>query len=94
MPRRTLYIAAYDISDNRRLRRAHHVLKGYATGGQKSVFECFLSEMERRQLLADVRDVIDESEDRFILLRLEQRATLRTLGTAVKPADPDLFYVG
>ena len=75
MPRRALHIAAYDISDDRRLRRTLHVLKGYATGGQKSVFECFLTEAERGQLLDEVREVVDESEDRFVLLRLEQRAT-------------------
>jgi CRISPR-associated protein Cas2 len=94
MPRRMLYIAAYDISDDRRLRCALYVLKGYATGRQKSVFECWLTEAERQQLLDAVREVIDESEDRFVLLRLEQRATFRALGIAVKPADPDFFYVG
>ena len=94
MPMRTLHIAAYDISDKRRLRRALHVLKGYATGGQKSVIECFLTEEERCQLLDEVREVVDESKDRFVLLRLEQRATFRALGVAVKPVDLDFFYVG
>jgi CRISPR-associated protein Cas2 len=89
-----LYIAAYDISDARRLRLALQVLKCYATGGQKSVFECFLSGAERCRLLDEVRGVIDESEDRFLLLRLEQRASFRALGIAIKPADPDFYYVG
>jgi CRISPR-associated protein Cas2 len=94
MSGRMLYIAAYDISDARRLRLGLQVLKGYATGGQKSVFECFLTRAERRQLLDEVRGVIDESEDRFLLLRLEQRASFRALGIAVRPADPDFYYVG
>lgn len=94
MPGRALYIAAYDIRHNRRLRRALNVLKGYATGGQKSVFECFLTEVERQQLLDQVHEVVDESEDHFVLLRLEQRATFSALGVAVRPADPDFFYVG
>ncbi|MEA3643999.1 MAG: CRISPR-associated endonuclease Cas2, partial [Lamprobacter sp.] len=47
MPHRTLYIAAYDVSDNARLRDALKVLKGYASGRQKSVFECFLTDAER-----------------------------------------------
>lgn len=36
------YLAAYDVSDPKRLQQALHVLRDYATGGQKSVFECFL----------------------------------------------------
>jgi len=94
MPQRALHIAAYDISDASRLRRALYVLKGYATGGQKSVFECFLTDAERSSLVNEVRDVIDDEEDRFMLLRLEQRARVRTLGIGVAPVDPDFFYVG
>lgn len=94
MPQRALHIAAYDISDASRLRHALHVLKGYATGGQKSVFECYLTEAEHASLIHEVRQVIDDEEDRFVLLRLEQRAPVKALGMAVKPADPDFFYVG
>lgn len=94
MPQRALYIAAYDISDAARLRQALYILKGYATGGQKSVFECFLTQTERQCLLSEVQRVVDADADRFILLQLEQRARVRTLGIAVPPVDPDYFYVG
>lgn len=94
MPARTLYIAAYDVADAARLRRALHAVKQYATGGQKSVYECFLTNAERQTLLSDVRNVLDSSEDRFMLLRLDPRCRVHTLGIAVKPADPDFFYVG
>jgi CRISPR-associated protein Cas2 len=94
MQRRVLYIAAYDISDATRLRDALKILKGYASGRQKSVFECFLTPGERAALLAEVRDVIDRVEDRFLLLRLEPRGKFRVLGRAVKPEDPPWFYVG
>ncbi len=43
MSTRKLYIAAYDISNPRRLRQALKILKGYACGRQKSVFECYLT---------------------------------------------------
>ena len=59
MPDRALYIAAYDVTDPARLRQALHVLKGYASGGQKSVFECFLTSRERQALLDEVRAVLD-----------------------------------
>ena len=94
MPKRSLYIAAYDVSDAGRLREALYVLKGYATGGQKSVFECFLTGFERRQLISEVRDVLDLDEDRFMLLPLRGSAGVRTLGVALQPGDPDFYYVG
>ncbi|WP_295455489.1 CRISPR-associated endonuclease Cas2 [uncultured Thiodictyon sp.] len=94
MSHRILHLAAYDVADPGRLRDALKVLKGYASGRQKSVFECFLTAAERRQLLAEVRGVIDPTEDRFFLLRLDPRGHIRTLGIAVKPTDPPWFYVG
>lgn len=94
MPKRILYLAAYDVSDDQRLRRALHVVKGYATGGQKSVYECFLTEPEREELLGRVGDVIDLDEDRFMLVRLEAQVSVRTLGVAVTPTDPAFYYVG
>lgn len=94
MSQRTLYIAAYDVSNARRLREALKVLKGFASGRQKSVFECFLTEAEKRDLLAAVRGVLDEVEDRFFLIRLDPRGKVRALGKAVKPVDPPWFYVG
>jgi CRISPR-associated protein Cas2 len=93
MTQRTLHIAAYDISDDRRLRDALRILKGYASGRQKSVFECFLSEAEKDHLIERVRGVIDAEEDRFLLLRLDRRSTILTLGKAVVPADPPWYSV-
>jgi CRISPR-associated protein Cas2 len=39
-------------------------------------------------------DILDLEEDRFMLLPLAHPDGIRTLGIAVKPADPDFFYVG
>lgn len=94
MARRTLYLAAYDVSCPKRLHAALRVLKGYASGGQKSVFECFLSARERVDLLAEVRGVIDPIEDRFLLLPLAGDREVATLGIALPPEDPDYYYVG
>ena len=94
MTQRQLYLAAYDISCNRRLRKALYVLRGFASGGQKSVFECFLTPREKAQLLEDIKLVIDPAEDRFILLRLAGAKHIRTLGKAVLPQDGSFFYVG
>lgn len=94
MKKRSLYIAAYDIRDDKRLRAALKVLRNYSTGGQKSVFECYLTDAEKRDLLEHVRGVIEETSDRFLLLRLDPRMKVRVLGIAVPPVDPAYFYVG
>jgi CRISPR-associated protein Cas2 len=94
MSQRRLHIAAYDISDDRRLREALQILKGFASGRQKSVFECFLTDAERRALIARVEALLDPAEDRFLLLRLEARGKVRVRGKGIKPTDPPWFYVG
>ncbi|MBE0436636.1 MAG: CRISPR-associated endonuclease Cas2 [Methylomicrobium sp.] len=94
MTKRQLYLAAYDISCNKRLRKALYVLRAYASGGQKSVFECFLTPAEKCALLDEVAGVIDPVEDRFILLKLVGPKSIRTLGKAVLPQDGSFFYVG
>ena len=94
MTKRVLYIAAYDVSEPARLRKVHHVVKRFATGGQKSVFECFLTPSEREELLAGACEILDEDQDRMALLRIEQRARPMLLGVAVPAVDPDFFYIG
>lgn len=94
MPERRLFIAAYDISDAGRLRKALRVLKGYSTGGQRSVFECFLTPVERQRLCREIDAVIDPGGDSFILVPVDERIAVHTLGIAVPPEDPSFFYAG
>lgn len=94
MATRGLYITAYDVSNPRRRRQIHHVVKGYASGGQRSAFECFLSAKERTELGADVCALMDGDEDRFALLRVEERTEAILLGIATPAVDPKLHYVG
>ena len=82
------------MSDDARLRDGLKVPKVYATGRQKSVFECFLTAGEKCRLLTEVRGVLDPVEDRFLLVRLEPRGKVRVLGHALKPVDPPWFYLG
>lgn len=94
MSQRDLYLAAYDVSDDSRRSAALGLVRGYATGGQKSVHEVFLTPGERRELLHTMSLIIDEASDRFILLRLDPRARNYALGVAAAPADPDYYYIG
>ncbi|MFA5631708.1 MAG: CRISPR-associated endonuclease Cas2 [Porticoccaceae bacterium] len=94
MTHRTLHIAAYDICNARRLRKALYVLKDFACGGQKSVFECYLHAAEKQELLNRVEQILDLDEDRFLVVPIPGGKTVHVLGTAVMPCDPAFFYVG
>ncbi|MBP6719559.1 MAG: CRISPR-associated endonuclease Cas2 [Rhodoferax sp.] len=94
MPHRDLYLGAYDISEPRRLTAALQLTRAYATGGQKSVHELYLTVAERTALIEDMSILMDLATDRFLLLRLDPRSRVHTLGKAVPPSDPDYFYVG
>ncbi len=91
---RSLYLAAYDIAEPKRLHRMLVAVKGYATGGQKSVFECWLDNGEKKQLLSASATIMSLNEDRFMLLRLDPRQKPRLLGLAQPPADPAFYYYG
>lgn len=91
---RHLYLAAYDIAEPKRLHRMLVAVKGYATGGQKSVFECWLDAVEKKQLLSMSANIMSMAEDRFLLIRLDPRRQPQLLGLAEPPADPAFFYYG
>lgn len=94
MTQRLLHLACYDVAEPHRLIAALKLARVYATGGQKSVHELFLTVTERVTLVQDMRALLDLSSDRFLLLRLDPRSRVHTLGKALQPADPDYFYVG
>ncbi len=47
MAQRDFYLAAYDVTHPRRLAAALALVRGYTTGGQKSVHEVFLTRCHR-----------------------------------------------
>ncbi|HZU89412.1 MAG TPA: CRISPR-associated endonuclease Cas2 [Stellaceae bacterium] len=93
MPR-TLYLVAYDIRHPRRLARALKTVRAYATGGQKSVHECWLVPAELASLKRELAAIIAAAEDSVLFVRLDPRLKPRTLGIARPPADPAFFFVG
>lgn len=94
MQTRNLHIAAYDIASPKRLHHALDLLKGFSTGGQKSVFECFLSPNEQRELLIEATHILDLEEDRFLLIAVDAASPVTTRGIAVPPESLNFFYVG
>lgn len=90
---RKLFLAAYDVRDPKRLRAALRVIKGFASGGQKSAYECWLTPAERDELLEEMAEVMDLSVDSFTIIPLEPRRPMAALGIATKPANPAFFYL-
>jgi CRISPR-associated protein Cas2 len=94
MPYRAVHLACYDVSSPSRLKAALDVSRRYATGGQKSVHECWLTAAEHGDLLNVLANVIDEDEDRVLLVRLDGRRQVIPLGAARSPADNDCIVIG
>ncbi|HGG59848.1 MAG TPA: CRISPR-associated endonuclease Cas2 [Gammaproteobacteria bacterium] len=94
MSQRRFYLACYDVTDDKRLREALKLVRPHAVGGQKSAHEVMLNEKEKRSLLEDLGYLLDLDEDRFLLISLDPRSRISTLGIAVPPLAEDFFYVG
>jgi len=71
-----------------------YFLKGYSTGGQKSVYECFLTDGELRYVMRKLEGMIRREEDRVHIFTMDGRSRTHALGIAVQPKDPQYFYVG
>lgn len=73
------YLVTYDISNAKRLRRVFKTLMGFGAPLQYSVFQCDLSDVERLKLREALCAVMNQSEDRVLIVDLgptEGRAVL------------------
>lgn len=82
MPRREPYIIAYDISDPKRQHRIRKLLRGYSTGGQKSLFECWLTAGEYNRIQQTLADQLHPETDRLHIFHITENTEARLLGKA------------
>jgi CRISPR/Cas system-associated endoribonuclease Cas2 len=83
MPKRRIYIIAYDSpSGNRRAKMLERV-QGFGIDPQLSFHECCLSRGETRELWGELLACSDPARDKLLLLRLDPRNATWRLG---KPA--------
>jgi CRISPR-associated protein Cas2 len=68
--RRRRVVVAYDIRDDRRLRRVHLVCRSWGEPLQYSVFICDLTPVERVELLTDLAEEINQAVDSIVLIDL------------------------
>ena len=70
MSMKTVYIVAYDISDDRRWRKVFKVMCEHGERLQYSVFRCLLSDRERVLLAEKLSAIIKHSEDQVLFFPL------------------------
>lgn len=68
-PRRR-YLVAYDIRDDKRLRRVHKTMKAYGWAMQYSVFVSDLDRMELMELKLRLADIIEHSSDSIAVVEV------------------------
>ncbi|WP_075202547.1 CRISPR-associated endonuclease Cas2 [Vibrio mexicanus] len=57
-----IWIISFDISDNKKRRRAVKVLEGYGHRTQFSVFECLVRRQQLRQIQTKLKKLIEPSD--------------------------------
>ena len=89
-----MVIVVYDIPSDKRRRKLSKFLEGYGCRVQFSVFECFISLEEMRQLHQKLKKFIVLTEDNvcFYWLFAEAMSMTLTIGSE-KPEPPPKFYV-
>ena len=78
-----LFVACYDISDNRERRRMDKLLCGFGFRAQRSVFECHLGKSQKQQLVAAVERLALRT-GHLRLYRVYSQVGRRTIGQPAK----------
>jgi CRISPR-associated protein Cas2 len=63
-------VVAYDIRDQKRLRRVHRLLKGYGDPLQYSVFVCDVTTSELVEMRWQLGEIIHQLEDQVLIIDL------------------------
>ena len=68
-----LTIVAYDVTDDKRLRKVAQICEDFGVRVQYSIFECHLDQEQFDEFWLRLLDVIDEDEDRLVAYKLDAR---------------------
>jgi CRISPR-associated protein Cas2 len=88
-----LVVVTYDVPDDKRRLKLAKLLEGYGRRVQYSVFECFLTLEEMRQLHGKVERRVKVAEDnvRFYWISADAMERVLTVGSAPPEAPPKAF---
>lgn len=67
---RSVYLVAYDVSDDKRRAKVFKKLKGFGEALQYSLFRCALTPGERLRLRSEIWELINHATDRILLVDL------------------------
>ncbi|WP_353933278.1 CRISPR-associated endonuclease Cas2 (plasmid) [Okeanomitos corallinicola TIOX110] len=87
-----LVVVVYDIPNDKRRTKLSNFLEGYGRRVQFSVFECFLSLEEMRQLYIKVRKLVKAEQDSVRFYWISQDAVDRVLTIGGEPPEPPPNY--
>lgn len=89
-----MVVVVYDIPNDKRRTKLANFLEGYGRRVQLSVFECFITLEEMRQLYELVKKKVKPAEDdvRFYWISDESMSMALTIGSQ-KPEEPPKYYV-
>jgi CRISPR-associated protein Cas2 len=89
-----LAIVVYDVPDDKRRTKLAKFLEGYGRRVQWSVFECFLSLDEMRDLYVRVGKLVKSEEDNVRFYWISEEAVGRSLVIGGEmPTSPPKYYV-
>lgn len=89
---RKFYLVAYDISNQTTLHTIRKKLKAYAIGGQKSFYECWITNTELAELTTWLNATIENATDKIHIFQLDPRLSPLYFGTA-KPIRYSPFMI-
>lgn len=94
MSQKTLYVIAYDLSNDKRRTKIHNILSGFGQWTQYSLFECHLTDKQYLQLRQRLAKVLQADQDslRFYPLCVACLAKVETVGSK-KPKDEATIIV-
>ena len=67
---RNKYLVAYDIRDEKRLRKVFIKMRGFGDSIQYSVFLCELSAKEKAVMVSELEEIINHKDDSIIVINL------------------------
>jgi len=88
-----LWIISFDISDNKRRRRAARILEGYGHRTQYSVFECLLRRQQLRKVQGQLKQLIEPNDKVFYYPVCGKDALCRYADGAGKVYWPEALYI-
>jgi CRISPR-associated protein Cas2 len=93
MSGRSLFLVAYDVRDQKRLRRVHKKLNGFGEPVQFSIFQCELTLAEKLDMIHQLTELIHHKEDRVLIVNMGRRKgradrVIQILGRQKLPPPP------